>query len=241
MPPGPAVRSTSSPTCASRCSPMAGTQYAAYYDADGYMVLARRAVGTDDWERRRTTSRGNVSDAHNSISIAVDGDGFLHVAWDHHVNALNYARGVAPGTLELGPRQPMTGTREERVTYPQFWRLPGGDVLVPVPRRRVGPRVAGAQPVLGGVARVDDRPAEPGRRRRRAQPVLGHGGRPRRRAASRPGSGATRPTSPPTTTSATPGPPTRGARGRAATARHSRCRSLQPRRSTPHGFPRTAT
>ena len=59
----------------------------------------------------------------------MDGDGFLHVAWDHHNNPLNYARGTAPGSLELGPHEAMTGALENRVTYPAFLPLPGGDLL----------------------------------------------------------------------------------------------------------------
>jgi hypothetical protein len=105
------------------------TQFAAYYDADRFMVLARRSLDADRWETRRTAYQGNAANAHNSISLVVDGAGVLHVAWDHHVNPLNYARGVAPGSIELGPRQPMTGQLEGRVTYPQFFRLPGGDLL----------------------------------------------------------------------------------------------------------------
>jgi hypothetical protein len=108
-------------------------QFAAYYDADGFMVLARRALNPDTqpskWETLRTSHRGNVADAHNSISLALDGAGFLHVSWDHHGNPLNYARSVTPGSLELAPKSPMTGERESRVTYPQFFVLPSGELL----------------------------------------------------------------------------------------------------------------
>lgn len=106
-----------------------GHQFAAYYDADGRMVLARRQLGSDEWERHVSEHRGTVADAHNAISIAVDGSGFLHVAWDHHGQPLNYARGLESGGLKLGPRQPMTGEFEERVTYPEFHRLPDGGLL----------------------------------------------------------------------------------------------------------------
>ena len=105
------------------------TQFAAFYDADRFMVLARRSLDADRWETRRTAHQGNAADAHNSISLVADGAGILHVAWDHHVSPLNYARGVGPGSIELGPKQPMTGQLEGRVTYPQFHRLPGGDLL----------------------------------------------------------------------------------------------------------------
>jgi rhamnogalacturonyl hydrolase YesR len=105
------------------------TQYAAFYAADSTLVLARREIGSDTWTTRRTGLTGRSADAHNTVAFAVDGDGFLHVAWDHHDNPLNYARGIAPGSLELGPRQPMTGRHEDSVTYPSFLRLPDGDLL----------------------------------------------------------------------------------------------------------------
>jgi rhamnogalacturonyl hydrolase YesR len=106
-----------------------GRQYAAFYVADGTLVLAKREIGSDTWTSARTQYRAAVADAHRTVSIAVDGAGFLHVSWDHHNNALNYARSVAPGSLELGPKQSMTGQRESRVTYPSFLRLPDGDLL----------------------------------------------------------------------------------------------------------------
>jgi rhamnogalacturonyl hydrolase YesR len=105
------------------------TQFAVFYDADGFMVLAKRRLGSDTWETRRSQYKGNVADAHNSISLVVDGAGSVHVSWDHHVSSLNYARSVAPGSLELGAKIPMIGEREGSVTYPQFFRLPDGDVL----------------------------------------------------------------------------------------------------------------
>lgn len=105
------------------------TQYVAYYDAERYLVLGKRTLGGTQWTTRRTAWQGNAADAHNSISIMVDGAGYLHVSWDHHNNPLRYARGVAPGSLELGPKQAMTGTDENEVSYPEFHRLPNGNLL----------------------------------------------------------------------------------------------------------------
>jgi len=104
------------------------SQYAAYYDADGYVVLARRKHKEQTWVTKRTPYRGNMRDAHNIISLAVDGDGYLHLAWDHHNDSLRYCRSVSPGSLELTAKLPMT-SRENRITYPEFYRLPGGDLL----------------------------------------------------------------------------------------------------------------
>ncbi len=105
------------------------TQYAAFYDVDSQVVLARRTLGSDKWDLRQTSLTGNTRDAHNSISIAVDGDGYLHVSWDHHCHALRYVQSRAPGSLELTEKMPMTGQAESRVTYPEFIRLPDGDLV----------------------------------------------------------------------------------------------------------------
>jgi hypothetical protein len=105
------------------------TQFIAYYDKDAAVVLGKRKLGTDRWELKRTPYRGNAGDAHNSISIMADGAGVLHMAWDHHDNGLRYARGVSPGALELTARMPMTGKDEASVSYPEFHRLPDGNLL----------------------------------------------------------------------------------------------------------------
>jgi len=104
-------------------------QYVAYYDAQRYLVLGKRKLGSTQWTVRRSAWQGNAADAHNAISIMVDGAGYLHVSWDHHNNPLRYARGVAPGSLELGPKQAMVGANEEEVSYPEFYRLPNGNLL----------------------------------------------------------------------------------------------------------------
>jgi hypothetical protein len=106
-----------------------GTQYVAFYDQDGYVVLGKRRLGDTAWTLQRTRFQGHVADAHNTISIMVDGAGYLHVAWDHHNNELRYARSVSPGSLELGDKQRMTGQDERSLTYPEFHRLPDGNLL----------------------------------------------------------------------------------------------------------------
>ena len=104
-------------------------QYVSFYDADGWLTLGRRRLGTTDWTLCRTQYRGNVTDGHNVISMMIDGEGYLHVAFDHHGHPLHYCRSVAPDTLALGDLQPMTGVDEDDVTYPEFHHLSGGDLL----------------------------------------------------------------------------------------------------------------
>jgi hypothetical protein len=104
-------------------------QYIAYYDQEGFVVLGKRNLDAESWEIKRTPYRGNIRDAHNTINIMVDGDGYLHLSWDHHNDKLRYCRSKEPGSLELTEKIPMTSKKESRVTYPEFYRLPNGDLL----------------------------------------------------------------------------------------------------------------
>lgn len=105
------------------------TQFIGFYNADGKLVLGKRELGSTKWEVVETSFHGNIHDAHNSISIMVDGDGYLHVSWDHHGNALNYARSVAQLSLQLTDKIPMAGSQETNVTYPEFYQMPTGDLI----------------------------------------------------------------------------------------------------------------
>ena len=105
------------------------TQYTAFYDSVGYIVLGRRTLPAGAWQVQRTRYQGKVSDAHNIISLMVDGAGYLHLSFDHHGNPLRYCRSVAPNSLELTDLLPMTGKQESNVTYPEFYRYPDGDLL----------------------------------------------------------------------------------------------------------------
>lgn len=104
-------------------------QYAAFYDDQSNIVLAKRRIGTANWEIRKTQHRGNIRDAHNSISIMVDGDGFLHMSWDQHNNELHYCRSPKSGSLEMRDKESMTGRKERHVTYPEFHRFPDGNLI----------------------------------------------------------------------------------------------------------------
>ena len=70
-------------------------QYTAYYDDSAHVVLAKRRLRDTTWTTVRTTYTNDVTDAHNAISLAVDGSGVLHVAWAEHNRALHYARARA--------------------------------------------------------------------------------------------------------------------------------------------------
>lgn len=105
------------------------TQYIAYYNPQGHVMVGKRKLGSDRWTLSDTGFTGNIADGHNVISMGVDGRGYLHLSFDHHGNPLRYARSVEPGGLEFMPLSPMTGNDENDVTYPEFHTMPDGRLL----------------------------------------------------------------------------------------------------------------
>jgi hypothetical protein len=105
------------------------TQFISYYDGEGFMCLGKRELGSQEWEIKQTAYKGNRRDAHNCISIMLDGAGFLHVAWNHHNSPLNYTKSKYPLSLELEEPQPMTGKQENKVTYPGFYKTKEGNLF----------------------------------------------------------------------------------------------------------------
>lgn len=105
------------------------TQYIAFYNAEKKVVLGKRRLGESQWQLQTTAFSGNANDAHNTISIMTDGDGYLHLSWDHHNNPLHYSRSVSRGSLQMGVPEAMTGKKENKVSYPEFYKLPGGNLL----------------------------------------------------------------------------------------------------------------
>lgn len=117
-----------------------GHQFIAYYDADRRLNLAGRKIGDEKWTRVRppgvpVPGKGRDSnvtswDSHNSLRLALDREGGLHLAGNMHANPLVYYRTREPlqvATLERIDR--MTGERETRCTYPVFFKNSAGDLL----------------------------------------------------------------------------------------------------------------
>ncbi len=104
-------------------------QFVAYYDSSAHVVLARREHGSNNWNVKQTRFTGNTNDAHNVISIMVDGDGYLHISWDHHNNPLHYCKSIEPESLELDEMTPMIGVDEQVVSYPEFYAMADGGLL----------------------------------------------------------------------------------------------------------------
>lgn len=104
-------------------------QYVTYYNEEGNVVVGKRRLGSTEWTLHRTQYKGNIKDAHNVISLGIDGEGYLHLSFDHHGHPLRYCRSTAPGSLEMGELTAMVGEGENDVTYPEFYTLPDGDMI----------------------------------------------------------------------------------------------------------------
>jgi hypothetical protein len=104
-------------------------QFVAYYDSLTNVVLARRKHGSEIWEKQVTQYKGNVRDAHNIISIMVDGEGYLHMSWDHHNHPLRYCCSTEPEGLQMSEKMGMVGSLENKVSYPEFYKLANGDLI----------------------------------------------------------------------------------------------------------------
>lgn len=121
-------------------------QYSAWYrnSANEDLIIGRRDLTGDTWETFDTgidMIHGNQDwNSHNVISMGVSGDGRVHVAFDHHVDALRYI--VSDAGFATAPSNEWnatgfsaerdslnaSGTRIPRVTYPRFTNA-GDDLL----------------------------------------------------------------------------------------------------------------
>lgn len=119
-----------------------GQQFIAYYYRhatsagnvnNNRIVIARRNINTNVWEMFFTTFTANaITDGHDVAAFGIDGNGFMHLSWGMHGDAFHYAKTTTSvfGTnaIVFGPDTSMTGN-ENSVTYPQWLRLPNGDLL----------------------------------------------------------------------------------------------------------------
>jgi len=97
-------------------------QYAAYYDANRQMTIAHRILDTGAWTFKKLPSYIGW-DSHNSIKIALDKEGYLHVSGNMHGIPLIYFRALKPHDVtSLVQFKSMTGDNENRVTYPMFFK-----------------------------------------------------------------------------------------------------------------------
>ena len=96
-------------------------QYTAFYVDENTLQVVKRNLTTNQLECHAIKGTYNLKDAHNSISMGHDRLGYIHLTYDHHSTSLRYIRSTTPCSIkEWGDEMAMTGTFEDKVTYPTF-------------------------------------------------------------------------------------------------------------------------
>ncbi len=106
----------------------AGQQTIAYYNAKHEMIVARRGLSDNTWQKVSLPSKVGW-DSHNYITMAVDANGDLHLSGNMHCVPLIYFRTRTPGDITTFERLPMTGKEEQRCTYPRFLQDADGNLV----------------------------------------------------------------------------------------------------------------
>jgi len=101
----------------------------AYYDAQHRMTVAARTLDSDQWQYQVLPSAVGW-DSHNYIVMALDSDGYLYLSGNMHCVPLIYFRTAKPGDITTLTRIPaMTGSHEDRCTYPHFMEGADGRLI----------------------------------------------------------------------------------------------------------------
>jgi len=104
-------------------------QFVAFYDANRQMVAGQRTLDSKDWMFQKLPSF-LVWDSHNYIAMAIDSDGYIHIAGNMHVAPLVYFRSEKPyDVTSLKELNRMTGKLETRCTYPKFFKGAKGELV----------------------------------------------------------------------------------------------------------------
>jgi len=104
-------------------------QFVAYFDANRQMMVARRTLGSADWQFAALPSVLGW-DSHNHLAMALDSAGNIHVSGNMHDVPLIYFRTTRPLDIQSFVQvTTMVGNSELSCTYPEFFTGPGGDLV----------------------------------------------------------------------------------------------------------------
>jgi hypothetical protein len=96
-------------------------QFCAFYLDQTRMRVVRRRLGDDRIDIHDIEGLYALADAHHSISLGIDPQGFLHLAWACHSSPIHYRRSERPFEISAwSAEMALSGRHESRVTYPTF-------------------------------------------------------------------------------------------------------------------------
>jgi hypothetical protein len=114
-----------------------GFQYVGYYDAERYLTVAQRQLGSDDWRFHRfPIQMGWATGGHAKLTLAVDRDGYVHVcayrrgllAGPPSPPAILYYRSESPHDISRFDRLEMVSP-DEAPGYPTFFSGHDGELV----------------------------------------------------------------------------------------------------------------
>ena len=104
-------------------------QYVAFYDANRQMTVAQRTLDRAEWTLARLPEQVNW-DSHNSVTMAIDAAGCIHLSGNMHCAPLVYFKTREPGDITTFERvTSLVGSLEDKCTYPKFLTGPNGEFL----------------------------------------------------------------------------------------------------------------
>ncbi len=104
-------------------------QFVAYYDAERNMTVASRKLDESEWTYKVLPEKLGW-DSHNSITMTIDDEGYIHLSGNMHVSHLKYFRTEKPMDITTFKRhKSMVGKDELRVTYPKFFRGASNELI----------------------------------------------------------------------------------------------------------------
>ena len=118
-----------------------GNAYAVFVDSNRKNTVAKVTPGGVVTTQIIDTANNNLDLGHNTPSIAIDGDGYLHVAYNMHNHNMTLRKSPAANSVsgtwvdEGGTGSPWGAGR---FTYPAMSTAPNGDVYMSIRNREIG-------------------------------------------------------------------------------------------------------
>ena len=115
-------------------------QYIAYYNSNRNMVVGQRNLDDSKFElyimpptsRKKAHGTSTVLgwDSHNTPTIGIDKDGFIHLSGNMHRHPITYFKSTKPNDiLTLVQETKLVGYNEKYCTYPHFMLTKEGELL----------------------------------------------------------------------------------------------------------------
>jgi hypothetical protein len=83
-----------------------------------------------DREEGKGTSTILNWDSHNSVTLGIDKEGYIHLSGNMHVHPITYFKSTRPNDIHsLKQEMEMVGSNEERCTYPKFMTTRDGELI----------------------------------------------------------------------------------------------------------------